>query len=316
MLLARLTVVFVVGSFSPALWAEDLRRPQELAWFNNANAQLEALTQRPADCVVPLHNPKFNLGRLAFNSPRLLGGQAGRMGLSCASCHPSGRDNSDFFIEQISDKPGRADISHHFLSSHGGDAFFNPKPIPDLADVDNLRFKNRGDIEFDQLLTRLIEIEFDGQAPTAAVFYGLKLYLTQNSIENCQLPFQPVSRTLESDWLLIDDGLAALDDAIKAGDSATILFVSASMRAVLERFYRFYSINPVKSLDDRLLDMSRALESLLSNTIKSDKTAEQILVTLAELSTSLGKLKNDLRQREAQSFYNPKTAYDYLNPSN
>lgn len=316
MLLARLTVVFVLGSCSPALWAEDLRRPEELAWFNNINAQLAALTQRPADCVAPLDNPRFKLGRLAFNSPRLLGGQAGRMGLSCASCHPSGRDNSDFFIEQISDKPGRADISHHFLSSHGGDAIFNPKPIPDLADVDNLRFKNRGDIEFDHLLTRLIEIEFDGQAPTIAVFHGLKLYLTQNSIENCQLPFQPVPRTLESDWLLIDDGLAALYDAIKSGDSATFLFVSASMRAVLERFYRFYSINPVKSLDDRLLDMSRALESLLSTTLKSDKTDEQILVTLAELSTSLGKLKNDLRQREAQSFYNPKTAYGYLNPPN
>jgi len=62
--------------------AADFRQPTELAWFNDQASQLEALSQKPVECVALSEDPRLRLGRLVFNSPRLLGGQAGRMGLS------------------------------------------------------------------------------------------------------------------------------------------------------------------------------------------------------------------------------------------
>jgi hypothetical protein len=286
------------------------RLPQELVWFTTKSTQVAALTQQAVECVESLDSAQFSLGRLAFNSPRLLGGQAGRMGLSCASCHPAGRANTEFFVQQISDVPGQADISHHFLSSQGGDKFFNPKVIPDLADVDNLRFPNRNALNFDQLLTRLIEIEFDGSTPNKEVFEGLKLYLSRNDIKNCERPNETIIRNLESDWQLIDDGLNTLDYSIRAQDLTTTEFVSASMRAVLESFYRFYGVHPTMRIDKQLKMISRTLQSL-----PREEPLLKRFALLGELSASLINLKESLHDRQPYSFYNAQVAQDYLNSS-
>ncbi|MGF7473737.1 hypothetical protein WFJ45_23635, partial [Salmonella enterica subsp. enterica serovar Minnesota] len=78
----------------------------------------------------PPLNDSARIGRAAFNSPLLLGGQAARAGLSCASCHRNGRGNPDFHFPGISGAPGTADVTASLLSSHRGDGQFNPKPIP------------------------------------------------------------------------------------------------------------------------------------------------------------------------------------------
>jgi len=288
--------------------AGDFRQPLELAWFNSVKSQISALSQVPSECVKPLDDPRFSLGRLAFNSPRLLGGQAGRMGLSCASCHPSGRANNEFFIQQISDQPGKVDISHHFLSSQGGDKIFNPRPIPDLADIQNLRFKERNDAIFDELLVRLIEVEFDGQPATASVFDSLKLYLGLNDIQHCEAPGHVNRRTLATDWTLIEDGMIALAYSITLDDTEAIHFVSASMRSILETLYRFYAIQPNKALDKSLIAASRTLEGFASK--RSD---EARLRQVKKLVTLLGSLKAELVLSETVSFYNAELALEYLN---
>jgi hypothetical protein len=232
------------------------------------------------------------------------------MGLSCASCHPSGRANPQFYVQQISDQPGRADISHHFLSSQGGDQLFNPKSIPDLANVSSLRIKDRASAEFDALLTQLIEVEFDGSPPTVEVFSALRHYLSQNDSNNCDYPSALLSRSVELDWILINDGLAALEYAIKMNDMSTARFIQTSMRSVLESFYRFYSIRPVDTVDKTLIDISRVLDSPLgsSNSINSAQN-------LAALSASLSNLKQQLDRYQSISFYNPKRALEYLRKS-
>jgi len=286
--------------------AADFRQPTELAWFNDQASQLEALSQKPVECVALSEDPRLRLGRLVFNSPRLLGGQAGRMGLSCASCHPSGRRNDRFFIDQISDQPGHADISHHFLSSQGGDEKFNPKPIPDLADVDNLVFKNRNDSKFDDLLTRLIEIEFDGQPASALVFESLKEYLAHNDLSNCETPSLAIARNAKTDWIMIDDGLLALNYSIEVNDIETLKLVVASMRSTLETFYRFYSIKPVDSLDRSLFDISDKLQKF------SKLERSQYADAQSELINELHALKDQLRLHQSDSFYNYNAALEHL----
>lgn len=309
-LLAAVTLGVLVGCCTTLSQASDFRQPLELAWFNNLSSQVDALTRQPVECIKPLESPKLSLGRLAFNSPRLLGGQAGRMGLSCASCHPSGRSNDNFFIKQISDEPGRADISHHFLSSQGGDTLFNPKPIPDLADVENLRFKNRNNVAFDNLLTQLIEVEFDGQPTTPDIFSALKFYLAQNDVKYCDSPTQVNIRNLDTDWALIDDGLKVLNDSAHSNNLKTTQFVSATMRSVLETLYRFYAVNSVASIDKKLTSISRSLAALTDEGNAAD------LKRVSVLSARLSDLKADLQQQQHRSFYNAEVAVDYLNRPN
>jgi len=305
--LVKLITGFAILFGCGALYAADSsRQPLEFAWFKDDYSRVIAVTKRPIECVKQLDNPKFNLGRLAFNSPRLLGGQAGRMGLNCASCHPAGRSEDQFFVRQISDQPGRADISHHFLSSLGGDNSFNPMPIPDLANVNTLRFKDRTNSDFDDLLKRLIEVEFDGQTTADRVFESLKLYLSQNDIAYCRAPFEKTVRRLESDWGLIEDGLEALKDSIEQGDLETTKFVSSSIRSVLETFYRFYSIKPIASIDKKLLEISRSFQRL------PNADDEQRLVDLRKLAGELAGLEDELLRHQENSFYNSDLALKKL----
>lgn len=285
---------------------QENRQPVEFAWFNGQSSPRVTLIRQLPECISPSDTGSYHLGRLAFNSPRLLGGQAGRMGLSCASCHPSARFNSQFFIEQISDKPGKADISHHFLSSSGGDNQFNPKPIPDLANIAGLKFKIRNGAAFERLLSRLIEVEFDGQKPDTAVFEALKTYLGNNNIDDCENSNNEMMRSLTTDWRLIENGLFALREYPQI---ATTRFITDSMRSVLEIFYRFYSLRPNSSLDERLISLSRSLESFphrtaLSVGVGAADLAPTRPVLIQQLKTSLDQLKLELLKYESQSYYN------------
>ena len=255
------------------------------------------------------------LGRLAFKSPRLLGGQAGRMGLSCDSCHRSGRGNQDFFIEQLSDRPGTADISHHFLSSAGGDQLFNPKPIPDLANRLALKVQDNDSQDFSELLVRLIEIEFDGQVADEKVFESIRSYLRANDIKYCAQPYADEPRSLSSDWIIIEDGLIVLQTlAPRASASNHYVinkFVASSMRAQLESFYRLYSLQPNQALDHELKSLSSVLQRdflASEDTLKAKPHVKNIDLLVSRFAA----LKRQLQSLESSSYYNQKLARQAL----
>lgn len=75
------------------------------------------------------------LGRLLFRSPGLLGEKAIRIGMSCDSCHTNGHVNTSFYIEGLSDQPGRIDVSHRFWQAGFEDNLANPIKIPSLRNV-------------------------------------------------------------------------------------------------------------------------------------------------------------------------------------
>src|SRR5689334_1673565 len=120
-----------------------------LRWVAPQSDAVKALTMAPVACA--LEPPKENnderfrlaLGRIAFESPALLGGAAARMGLSCSSCHKNGRDNPDFFVEGVSGTPGTADVTSSLFSKVRGNGAFDPKIIPDLAARNGGQIKDR-----------------------------------------------------------------------------------------------------------------------------------------------------------------------------
>ena len=317
-MLRAVAVFMFIGAVDTGHALED-RAPSELTWFRTTDAQINSLVSRPRECLKSPVSADIRLGRLAFNSPRLLGGQAGRMGLSCGSCHRSGRGNEDFFIEQLSDRIGTADISHHFLSSAGGDQVFNPKPIPDLANRFALKVQNPDSEAFSELLVRLIEIEFDGQAANETVFESIRSYLRANDIKHCAKPYVDESRSLSSDWILIEDGISVLKTVSAhnsaLNQSAITTFVASSMRAQLERFYRLYSIEPNSALDRELKSLSSALQrNFMSNegSYTTKGSAKPLAAKLDILLPRFITLKQHLQRLETNSYYNQKLASQAL----
>jgi hypothetical protein len=159
-----------------------------------------ALTLRPTECLAA---PKdagtlylVELGRAAFRTPLLLGGQGARAGLSCESCHRDGRNNPDFAFPGVSGAPGTADVTTSVLSSHEMDSAHGAKPIPDLSGP-------KAALKFDQdpasgalegATARIITREFDGPEPPPAVLKGLAAYVRALSPGACPpAAHEPVS---------------------------------------------------------------------------------------------------------------------------
>jgi len=282
-------LVLITGSVllacAQSACASDAREPSEFAWFESNAAIVEGFSQRYTECAKGPSTFELRLGRLAFNSPRLLGGQAARMKLSCASCHPSGRANEHFFIEQISSAPGTADISHSFLSSAGGDGISNPKVIPDLVNRSGAHIRDRQTDDFALFMHRLIEVEFDGRKPPQTIFKALWTYL-QNADQAYCSTNEPASG-LHQRVTLLREALAVVKDMINLQVSDEDLrFAVSSTRSQLEYLYEIYGLAANKQLDQRLIRLSRGLDEILNQqSIKS--RSQQLAKATSEIPTLL-----------------------------
>src|SRR5215213_3757635 len=170
-------------------------RPQlpirEARWLKSSDVVAD-LTTLPQECIAwPADKDRRRsvaIGRALFRSPLLLGGQAARAGLSCASCHRNGRTNPHFHFPGISGDPGTADVTASLMSEHRGDGIFNPKPIPDLGG-DPAKFKiardpRRGDLK--RFVNSLITEEFDGPEPSPAALDSILAYVRAASPAACK----------------------------------------------------------------------------------------------------------------------------------
>lgn len=142
---------------------------------------VRALTTEPAECLVApvdaAQQAKIAIGRAVFRSPLLLGGQAARAGVSCASCHRAGRGNPHFVFPGVSGAPGTADVTSSLFSSKRGDGIFNPRPIPDLVVDPATVDRNLAKPDLRRFIHGQIVEEFDGLEPPAAVLDGIAAYV-------------------------------------------------------------------------------------------------------------------------------------------
>ncbi|RJF85934.1 hypothetical protein [Sphingomonas cavernae] len=164
--------------------APELRAARWLA----PEARIRALSERPAECFVPPGDPQqrasAEIGRAAFRTPLLLGGQAARAGLSCESCHRAGRGNPDFLFAGLSGAPGTADVTSSLMSSHRGNQRFDPVPIPDLALPGKIP-RDAGGTALRDFIRGLIVEEFDGAEPPERVLDGVVAYVRAIDGRSC-----------------------------------------------------------------------------------------------------------------------------------
>ncbi len=296
---AGLIVAFAACAAAPEATApvtpDSLRA---LRWIAPGADKVRALTTEPAACFIPgpLDTPDLEtiMGELAFESPALLGGAAGRMGLSCASCHLNGRDNPDFFIEGVSGAPGTADVTSSLFSKVRGNGAFDPVAIPDLVARDERQIQDRRSEVFAAKVHGLVVEEFDGQEPSATVFKALLAYLDQLDKARC-----PDAGKLEPIELSTD--ISAVTGALAIASLAkadTAIFYIRIARERLERIHERFA--PV--------ELSREREAILVVSLKLAGEAEALRSggeVSAGLSWSALELQEKLREAEPRSLYNP-----------
>ncbi len=224
----------------------------DLQWLAIDANDATPLLFEPGDPVNP-HAPAsdefwyFELGRLAFRSPALLGGLGGRHGLSCNSCHSSGGVNSHFFVDGLSDFPGTFDTTNALFSTHTDDGVFNPKPIPPLFGVaETAPYPADGRFAtLEQIVDHVVLKEFDGLTPPVTVHRALLHYL-----KTIEPPDNAQDTPLTAEFALND--LRRLTKVLSwstlTQNPETVVFTVNAIRRQLEAVHnRFSGVKPVQA---------------------------------------------------------------------
>ena len=265
----------VTGS-APAVDIDALR------WLDPSADPVAHLTTQPATCQTVPDSPSAQRGALVFSSPLLLGGQAAKAGLSCASCHRNGRGNSAFLFMGISGAPGTADVTHGLFSTVRADETFNPVPIPDLATAEGgTRVDREKAGVLEAFLKAQIVEEFSGTAPEPVVIDDLAAYIRTLDTAACT-PSTHEAQSWRAEITLLRAGLTAPDVQSDTYRDA--------MRAALSRLYKRYPGQQHVNLRTDLIQLSRVLAD-----------GEQ----LENIGQTLGQLAKQLAGAEAGSLYNP-----------
>lgn len=260
---ARLIALAALGAIAaaPPPAAPPLRA---MRWLAPGADAARVLTRAPTECLGPAASAAdaqaIALGRAAFRTPLLLGGQGGRAGLSCESCHRSGRGNPDFDFPGVSGAPGTADVTTAILSSHEAAAVHGPRPIPDLSGPKSaLKIpQDRGSRALEAAIDRIITREFDGPEPPPAVLSGLADYVRALSPVACPAA-REAPMTAEAD--LADARLAveAGARALGGGDAAAAAVALEAARSILGDVDERYASPSLAPLRLQLQAASRAL---------------------------------------------------------
>jgi hypothetical protein len=215
------------------------RLPLREARWTAPAALPRSLAEQPGECLRrpldPAEARAVAVGRIAFRAPLLLGGQAARAGLSCATCHVNGRGNPDFLFPGLSGAPGTADVTASLMSSHRGDGVFNPKPIPDLAGPPAKRKVSRsapGKLE--AFIHGLVAEEFDGPEPAPEVLAALAAYV--RALDPAACPGKPAAVRLAGRIEEVESAVALARES--QGETRRLLLAAArsSLGAIDERF--------------------------------------------------------------------------------
>jgi hypothetical protein len=247
--------------------ADGLDLPVREARWLAPDKVFEGLSREPAECFIrpadAAERRRAGIGRVAFRTPLLLGGQAARAGLSCAACHRNGRGNPDFLFPGLSGRPGTADVTASLMSSHRGDGRFNPKPIPDLAGPRRAlkvsQDPSRRTLE--AFIRGLVVEEFDGPEPSSQVLDGLAAYVRALRPDACGRRDHKVG--LASRLALV--GESAELSGTEAGETRRLLLAAArsQLGAIDERF----AVPGGESAREVLREADRELRKLRSGEV-------------------------------------------------
>jgi hypothetical protein len=275
-------------------------------WLAPGTDRVVALSTRPAECLPKAANGVYEVevGRAAFRTPLLLGGQAARAGVSCETCHKAGRSNPDFLFPGVSGKAGTADVTSSLFSSHRGDGVDNPKPIPDLgAAKSTLKISQARDGRaLESFIHGLVTEEFDGPQPPAAVLDGLAAYVRALDPKACDGPAsQPVR---PGDYL--NDARRAVKtarEALSRGDRTSAALMIGSARSELGMTYERYQGEALAGDRRALSEADAALAGAAQQAREGAAGADRALERWLRASAGL---EARLRRGEDASLFNPR----------
>jgi hypothetical protein len=277
-------------------------------WIAPGADAAKLLSEKPSECLAKPASAdqayQIEIGRAAFNTPLLLGGQASRAGIQCESCHRGGRTNREFFFPHVSGKPGTADVTSSIFSSHRGDRIDNPKPIPDLsgprASLKVSRDPKKPDLK--NFIHGLVTAEFDGAEPPPAVLDGLAAYVRNLKPEAC--PANAVSAiSLQS---VMGDAVRAMragQAAMARKDAATAVLMVASARTQLGLIYERYQARSLEKERALLKDADLDLAAIQNNLRAGDAMGA---MRLALWPGQAGVLVRKLQAGEDKSLFAPR----------
>jgi len=261
--------------------------PEITHWIHPDTDLVSALSEEPRECLPPEANSQMTLGRLAFRSPFLLGGQAARRGLTCQACHGQGQVNSHFFVVGLSETPGTADVTSFHFSDVLGDEVFNPVPIPSLSDdVEGVDFQTK---DLDAFVRRLITKEFTGPEPTPEVEAALLSYIRALDNKHCPAPTVKGYDNLDFKLKIISSSLSSISAQNLTKESHN--FMLAALRIELGRLHNRFPNHP--KLRKQLIALSANL-----NTVKIENP------DLSQLAADWKALEPNLRKAYEGSLYN------------
>lgn len=307
----RQVKIFLIGSLflvaSSVVIAMAARSPLRAARWLPVDRQAHALAHEPAECLQPSSDKKnarsVAIGRAAFRTPLLLGGQAARAGLSCNSCHRNGRGNADFMFPGLSGKPGTADVTSSLMSSHRGDRIANPTIIPDLAGPESVRKISRdaGNQALEKFIHGLIVEEFDGPEPGKMTLDGLASYVRMLSPDACPVPAEQKIR-LQHFLSDVSNAMQAAQFALDDNDPVTARLMLASARSELGMIHERFTAKTLAD-DRKLLQVADRELAAIQNAIDLDK--DDVSLRITTWQAKMPRWRKALERNEPLSLFNP-----------
>lgn len=307
----RTRITTAIIAFSVLGQAATLAAPlpiRSARWIAPGSNEAKLLSEKPSECLARPQTQELayqvEVGRAAFNTPLLLGGQASRAGLQCESCHRGGRTNPRFFFPHVSGRPGTADVTTSVFSSHRGDGIDNPKPIPDLSGPRELLKVSRDPKKPDLrvFIHGLVTEEFDGAEPPAAVMDGLAAYV--RSLQPAACPSNPTAPIrMESVMADATRAMRAAEAAIARKDAPTAVLMVASARTQLGLIYERYQAPRFSAERAALRQADLDLASIQDDLRSSNAVAPMRLALWpGQAATLTGKLQSG----EDMSLFDPR----------
>jgi hypothetical protein len=268
---------------------------QALTWIAPGH-EAAALMRQPATCPATASDPaEAEAGRGLFHAPQLLGGQAARAGLSCASCHVNGRGNPHFFLSGISAAPGTADVSASFFGLGRANARFDPKPIPDLALPGRIS-RDPASGELEAFLRGLVVEEFSGREPGKATLAALASYV--RTIRPCpDRADEPLALAVQLD--LVRASVRGAVWFVRRGEPTSAAVLVAGARRQLGLIDERFASPRLAGERRALLGASRQLQPIAESTAPDPA---RLNAWLAEFDRNLAP---SLLRAEPRSLYAP-----------
>jgi hypothetical protein len=259
-------------------------------------ARLEQLTTYVPPCSGRAKaNPLY--GAVAFHDPLLLGGQAARAGISCASCHRGGRGNTAFVFPGISGAPGTADVTSSIFSSHRGDFIVNPVAIPDLT-FDQPKISRTEPGVLEAFIKGQIVEEFDGAEPPAELVASMAAFIRGLDPTKCE---QVEQLRVEHDFGAYALAIGASRIAMAEGDRDTAI---AMLRAARSRLGTIAERYPGDTAAQSFLNIASTKIATHQQQLRDGASLDTVSAELLKHWSVIGTWASPLLDTAQGSLYN------------